>query len=403
MKFDKYISFILIAVVIFLIFITIFNRYIDPYSFYKTPFIDTIEVNNRFFSSHVRMSKAQAVRKLKPDSIVLGNSRAEYGINPKHPGWKSRNVYNLALSSANLYELFRYLQHAQNINPLHEVVLMVDFVMFNASNNKNEIDFSEDRLSVNSGGEVQNKLWTDLIPTLASLDATIDSIKSIALQDKKGYSIYLSNGFRESTHNSYNIKKNGGHHKAFLTNERKYLNKNYNSFKFKDGDMDNWDIFNKLLKFSRINNIKLYIAISPIHARQLQVIKEKGLWDMFEQWKRKLILYNKNVANFYNKPSYDIWDFSGFSDYTKEDVSSIKVTSNMHWYWESSHYKKELGDIMLSKILDCCNSGKNLSNEFGLKIDEDNIEYHLQTIRGKQKQWGVSNFKDILEIRKLKN
>ncbi|MFC1932391.1 hypothetical protein ACFLXU_02005 [Chloroflexota bacterium] len=50
----------------------------------------------------------------------------------------------------------------------------------------------------------------------------------------------------------------------------------------------------------------------------------------------------------------------------------------MQWYWDSSHYKKELGDLMLDKIFNYHESGRIVPDNFGVLITSDNIERHLE-------------------------
>ncbi len=50
----------------------------------------------------------------------------------------------------------------------------------------------------------------------------------------------------------------------------------------------------------------------------------------------------------------------------------------MQWYWESSHFKKEVGDLVLDKLFDYQALGRVIPDDFGILINRNNIEAHLQ-------------------------
>ena len=380
-----------------------FNRLINPYALYDGPTIEGLNANKPAFSHHLRMAKAAAVRQQRPNAVVLGTSRGEYGIDPYHPGWDDQSVYNLSLSGANIYESFRYLQHAQAIQPLKQVVLMLDFFMFNTVNNPNEIDFSEERLATNFDGDPQANGLDDALTTLASLDAITASIETVARQHKQGETVFLANGMREPTHNAINIRNSGGHRKAFLSNEKGYFKTTYDQFTFTNLQQDNWDIYRKLVQLAQQHRIELIIAISPSHARQFETVAAAGIWNSFELWKRQLVTLNESIAAEQGKTPFALWDFSGYNHYTTEVVPPLGDTeTQMQWYWESSHYKKELGDLVLDRIFNYSDPQRTIEKGFGVQLTSSNIEFHLQQIRQDRQQWRESNPGDIAEIESLK-
>ena len=43
----------------------------------------------------------------------------------------------------------------------------------------------------------------------------------------------------------------------------------------------------------------------------------------------------------------ELWDFTGFSPYTAEQVPRPGDTrTELQWYWEAGHFKKSLGDLL---------------------------------------------------------
>ncbi|MBT6050167.1 MAG: hypothetical protein HOG49_25505, partial [Candidatus Scalindua sp.] len=139
------------------------------------------------------------------------------------------------------------------------------------------------------------------------------------------------------------------------------------------------------------------------HARQSETIVARGIWNDFEKWKRKLVELNEQVALEQNRELFPIWDFSGYNSYTTESVTENgDKESTMQWYWESSHYKKELGDLVLDRIFNYKHPDRVVNDDFGVLLNSDTIEPHLRQIRNDQLLWRQSYTEDVAEIEALK-
>jgi len=390
-----------------LLFVTgAFNYVIDPFSMFGSPAIHGINADKPEFNTHARMAKAHAVHVIKPRGLILGSSRAEYGLDPAHPGWdaQARPVYNLALPSGHIYEAFKYLQHAYAVRPIRQVVLALDLFMFNA-NWQTESDFNQARLAT-SGGTTFTAGWMrDIVTALFSVDALRASLATFRSQGDTNYVPYLANGMRHPTRNWRRIQNIGGHHKAFLSNERYSLTA-----------PDGWGLFNlhgpdgeslptlatfrDLVTFCRSNGIDLRVIISPLHARKLEVIWQLGLWPTYELWKRRLLqaLVADAMANTNSTP-FPLWDFSGYNDITTESVPSPGDTeTQMRWFWEGSHYKKEVGDIMFDKVFHRNNRHQDHFADFGREVALDVIDAHFQSIREARGTFASSYPDQVKEI-----
>ncbi|SFI02032.1 hypothetical protein [Bradyrhizobium sp. cf659] len=104
---------------------------VDPYYVFGTPDIPGINVVRPRYESHVPAVKPYQVRRIKPDAVILGSSRAEVALDPQHPGWADKNVFNFGLPSATSYEVMLAFLHAQSVAPLKQAVIGLDFFGFN--------------------------------------------------------------------------------------------------------------------------------------------------------------------------------------------------------------------------------------------------------------------------------
>ena len=90
------------------------------------------------------------------------------------------------------------------------------------------------------------------------------------------------------------------------------------------------------------------------------------------------------------------------SELVTEDLQSVANNKKtLKWFWESSHFKKEVGDIMLDQVLGCKKNNSSVYNNFGIKITIENIENHLKNIRRGRLQWRENSFIDYSEIHEM--
>lgn len=114
------------------------------------------------------------------------------------------------------------------------------------------------------------------------------------------------------------------------------------------------------------------IFISPSHAAQMEAIRIVGLWQEFEQWKREL----SKMA--------PVWDFSGYNSITSEPVSN-----GMKNYLDSSHYRKNVGDLVINCLFSY--QEEKVPADFGTLITPANVEAHLTKIRADREVWAEKN------------
>lgn len=389
----KFLRWYFLTLILLIVVVVAFNLTIDPFGVYQ--FVEINGVNNvkTGQGAYVRMGKAGSVRAFKPRAVIVGDSRAEYGINPEHPGWKAKPVYNLAISGANVYEILRYFQHAQGIQPIEQVLFVLDFKQFNAFRENTE-DFDENRLSV-TFDEQKNTFYylSDFISTTLSLKSLSQSVNTIWRSAVKRSTTYLKNGQRDWHDNLLfrsAIETFGSYHKLFTLEEEGLFSARrkdsvppyVESFSSPDSGVNTIELFRRLVRIAIRDNIDLRLVISPCHARYFECYRLMGNWYLWEEWKRALVrIIDEEAAKAGVKP-FPLWDFSGFNPLTMELVPSADdKKTQMKWYFESSHYTTALGDLMQDRIFGHNEPGRIVPDYFGVLLTSKNIEDHLQNIR----------------------
>lgn len=364
----------------------------DPYGLYRLfPSPHGLNYHSNF--NKERMVKAHEIRHRPYQTIILGSSRSLMGLRTTHPGWGGAPVYSLTFGATNIHEIWLYLFHAQSQTPLRRVVLGLDFFMFNLDRDANPA-FAQGRLDQWNAHPLISPAWYDL-PTLFSINTLTDSIRQIRWRARGIKSDYVQDGrfidpseTVEVRQKFYEVIKEYAT-AIWLPKGHFYLDNQHCSI------LDN---FRKIVALAHAKNIDLHLFISPSHAWLWEGLRVVGLWEQFETWKRGLVRINREVADRVDGVPFPLWDFSGFNDFTREDVPAFNEYRPMRWFFEASHYREALGDHLLDRLFNVHPSDRVGLDSFGVRLESHNLENHLQEIRKEESSYRSSHVRDWNEI-----
>lgn len=331
-----------------------FNYLIDPYGLYNTKNFIFDKIKR---SSKIRLIKAIKIKEIKPISICLGTSRTENAYDPNHK-YFTKPSYNLAVDGSSMYESRLYFEHSLNEGNLKKVLLVADFIMFSSYKQKSIEEFET---------YFDNK---SIYSFLFSIDTLTDSLLTIKGADS--YPNHYENGQKSHDYYQREVDKINGHLELFKFSEETYYIKNSNNYTYSDTKLNSFDDFEKIVELCYENNIELDIIFGPSHIRQWEVLSYRKSFTQWLQWKKDVVLSVNNIANQQNKEQFRIVDFSVYHKLTAEKIPTDK-DAKMKYYWDSSHYKNELGLIVLDRLINNTNF-----NDFGVDLNLTNIDNHLK-------------------------
>lgn len=399
-----------VGFLLILIITAAFNYLVDPYGFFDIERVKGFNQLKPAASSHVRIVKPYQLNRINPHAVIAGNSRPEMGINPDHECWPEplKPVYNFGLPGADVYMVSRNLQHAVIANQIHFILWGLDFKDFLSEQNSSKHTSSwpppwrqfEKRLNVNADETSNTTYWInvfqDYLKSLFSLDALEDSFYTISKQVDKRSSTVTRNGFNPARDMRDIIKlegqgiifkqKNIAVTELFSHPERSIdQTENYGSIEFTS--------MVKFFEFAKKHNVKVVLFINPYHADYLTAMELAGWWPQFESWKRKLT----SLSASYN---IELWDFSLINDFSTEQPPAIDDKKTLlQWFWEPAHYRKELGNLMLNRILhSSCESEQD--ETVGIRLTKTNIENHLESSRRAMADYKANNRNAIKRLQR---
>jgi hypothetical protein len=353
----------------------VINYLIDPYLMLGVERREGLNQGKVAINEHVRMSKAYHPTFGKWDTLIVGNSRVEMGINPTHRCFTAAGarVYNLGLPGAGVREQLEYALNIIYAQPVQRVYLSIDFVDFLLRRDRPapgvEIDWSKNtgRLRYAFDGSGNNEYtWTSLVDhyrTLFSLDALISSIRTMALQSP-GQSDRDDQGFNPGNDFRTSVAIEGPH--ALFAQKMHMLRKKYSqgwSLRYEDGSLSvDFAVLDKFLDITDAMGIRVIIFTNPFHEQFWQVLKDEKLFGQHQEWLEIIT----NGLRRRGGDNVEFWDFSADSSYIHEPVPDVGAKHEpVKWFWEPAHYRRELGDLMLEAMIkESCEQ----QQDFGVRL-----------------------------------
>ena len=385
----------------------LFNLVVDPFDLFRLIAISGVNTNKIMATKNMRMHKAYAVVRQKPQSIILGNSTAEAALSPEHPGFPVGPVYNLAIPGAPMYELLRNFEHAHAIRRLDTVLLSLDFSSFEIYPVQQQGDFNEDRLTTKRGAFSP---WialykTDLLSSLFSLEATKMSLATLRKQGEAEEC--LDNGMRDWNISLRKMIMGKGIVASFADTED-FLVRGVATRPADKGENGSrgkaYHYLEELISICYRDNIRLILLIPPNHVRRNVLLDLAGMGEQSAAWKKRVVAINEMLAKQNGTPPFSIWDFSGPSRYTTESLPRDEGKGKeMQWHWESAHYKRALGDLVLARVLPLPHSAQDVPDDFGELLTSGNVETVLRKQAVALRGYSESHPRDIAELVQIRD
>lgn len=359
-----------------------FNWWVDPYAIYReTPAAD---VPMRVMSE--RIFKTVKLARMPADVVFIGTSRTDIGIGREQPALPGQRLANLATFGQPLQETRRLFELAVREGKPRTVVIGLDFFAFNALFAPPS-DYVEDN-------------YSPLRPVtlLLSISSLSDALKKYRQPAPTVADCCYPDGFRTGTDPGYMPRR---YHHYFVESERMYLMEKYLPYPqctfdyVQQGKAQSTLVdMHAILALAQREHIDLRLFISPSHARQWETIAASGLWERWEDWKRKLVEINEQEARQAGSAPFPLWDFSGYDEVSSEALPDDATQELMRGYTDSSHYVPAVGQRLVARLF-------GASDDWGVRLEQDHVETHLAEVRTARQRYRAGHARDVAEIEEL--
>ncbi len=348
-----------------------FNWQMDPYGiFHPDPWRAPALRSERIFKT-VYLATQPA------DTLLLGTSRVDLGFSRE----QLPQTHSLASFGQPIHETRRLVEQALQHHTPKRLLIGLDFFAFNS------------QFPLPSDFTAQNFDSARPLHLAFSISTAVDAWHAWR-NPGQGDGCCYADGFRAQTPASVL-----NYPQAFRNNERSYLLEKYRPFpscRFsydyaqpREGRHSTLDELRTILQLARHKGVEVTLFITPSHARQWEVLSASGLWAEWEDWKRHLL--DITLAGGANM---QLWDFSGYSRISTEAVPPAGSPSRMQGYTDSAHFTPWVGEQVLARL-----NGAIEPHDFGVKLNEGNLESHLAHLRHVHTLYRATHPSDIDVIR----
>jgi hypothetical protein len=333
--FGRYLRIWLFIAAAVLLGMGVFNLLVDPFRAYRLIPMPKLDAHKDYGSS--RIIKAEMIHHGTWDVIMIGSSRVEIGLDPDSPAWGGLRVFNGGLPGAFFGELADAAEFAIRDAHPRTLVLMLDFFGFTQFPLPRHEEFAKSRFN----------------PNLNLLSYHQDNCLTLFSTDRSFSALYNTLRGKPSKFSDHGLKLNM-EIPSDLT-PRQYLIQTLQRmsrggpFRHFAYDRQLSIRFGQIARLCQQRNIQLHAVLAPAHAIMMEHFRMIGLWDQWEQWKRDLTAELPTDES--GGPVPILWDCFTYNPFTTEPIPSADHPDRpMRWYWEPSHFRTSLGDILIRRV-----------------------------------------------------
>ena len=366
----RYLRTLAVVVAVGVVLAVAFVYVVDPYGLYRLinqSGFNRVKPGLGRYQAEIKLTHAA---RLRPDALILGHSRAEIGFDPNSEAFVRRHLtpYNLAIPGSDIATAREQIDYLYEIGLRPKVIVLgVEF-----------LDYLEAQPAgltpapAVSVPRIKRMFWR--FDSLFSLTSIKDSVRTLRIQHDLFAERSSDAGFNPLTEYQL-IARKDGYFSMFrqreLENAKHYVT--LSRARLSDAGMIQ---LRTILSRGAIWNSETILIIYPYHAQIMAMFAAAGLMPAFDRWKELLVAEVAEAQQRNPSAKYAVYDFSGYGGYRCERIPvQGDLSAATQWYWEAGHFKKALGDVVLSQVL---NTDKSASDrEFGTLLT-------LETLRGNQ-------------------
>ncbi len=398
----RFLALWLVGLVILVGAVAAFDVAIDAYGILGTPRIAGLNAEKTAAADRPRLTKSYLVDRVDAGTLLLGASNVDVGLDPQSAVWSAaaQPVFNLAIDGSLPGVLFRYLQHAlvRSHPRLILVGLAMEDTMIMPAKRLGAADqalysFAQRLHTQQDGtpnpGYLAARLEDTLFATL-STQALTDSVLTLFRQNQPDRNQQTPLG-RNTGGSFVRWTRAEGSYALVMAKVRE---KSPQFLAWAAEPRLDLAPLGDIVRLAHAHGAQLAFFIQPTYVDELEVIRQAGLTTTWNAWKTEAVRIIAEAAG--DKP-VPIWDFSGFSPYTTEPLPTPgDTTRQLTWFWEPIHYRKELGDLMIRRMVE---GGEPL--DFGVRVTPATIAAHEAEMGRQQRDWVASHPADVRRVATL--
>lgn len=358
------------SALILLVF-TLANTRVNPLWVSKAPWTDDGYADYRPIYRYQRTAKAGIAAARSWEVAFFGSSRIDIAFDPQLPGWQGKPVANLAVSAGVLPETAAIVHYTLQHSPLETAIVGIDIGdLMGKGTRYPATGFTESPFN-SAADPVEQRLRY-----YAGISSFQSAVQTIANRQRHRLAEYTPQGHRlrheEAGNVSQVIHRDAIPHALRMIRRRKARPPG-------EPDAARTGLLQQILDETKAAGCRLVLVIPPSHACYQGVFYHESDVDPVFSKDRSLMVRMVAASNAAHpgSPPAGIWDFNDFHPLNREPVPEGK--GKMHWWLDGTHARKELGDIMLARIMGWPIEGPG--QDYGFPLTAANLEERVGMLR----------------------
>lgn len=317
--------------------------WVNPFGLFDWP---NRAMNQRPMHSHGEVFKVRMIERHQPDFIIFGNSRAEVGFGVDDEVTGFANGVNAAISGGSFPEISRIIQHSLNVAKPKEMLLVIDPNSFTTAS----IRPSFEQLAIGRTIRFPEQIWRRVFfhSHWSYLWGEIDT--KLRSKDSLRPAPFLDGdrGLRGDESIRKQLRSEGGSRVASLHWERTFSRPSSN---FSATAKNNLVVYRNLVLESCQRGIRFVTLLPPMNTRMVKLWTQTYGASFLNDWLSQIRGINAKAGETCKGVSPELWSAMIANSITTEEIPDpgVPETEMVH-YWETSHFRRHVGDDVLAQI-----------------------------------------------------
>lgn len=358
---------------------------VDPYRLHGTSLLLDERAPRPAAHNQAIASKSQLALRLKPATVVLGNSRVDVGISPESPSWPAdaHPVFNFGLPGVGLSQSLQLYRRLHSSHPARLIVIGLDFMDFLSA------------AKATPGDQTSPSTFRRVLETHVSLQSLSDAFLTLVKQTDPFSDDLTIKGFNP-LRSYYELVRIEGY--AALVAQKNIENaKRLAQIAKPTYDFASHPLMAELRTFlldMAKDGAHIKLVIYPYHADLLEFLRIADLWGALEAWKVALTDLVDETST--EAAQVRLWDFARYDGFTSEPVPPPgDLSGEMRFYWEAGHFKPSLGDLVIARMFETS------SVDFGDALTRQSVSRILAEHRARQLAYRVQRPGEVARVENI--
>lgn len=317
--------------------------WLNPFQLFAWP---VRAINQRPMQTHGEVFKIGIIEHLQPELIIFGNSRAETGFGVDEAVTGIANGANAAISGGTFAEVSRLATHAlQHAHP-RIFIISIDPDSFS----KTSIRPSFGQLRIGEPLGTLQQYWRKIL-FHAHWEFFWNEAEARLISRGERPEPFLQGrrGLRNEESMQHQVNEDHGSRNASFRWEQSFAKKPTN---LAAATAHNFTLYRQLLAASCARGVRVITLIPPIHDRMVTVWLKTYGRDFLSQWISQLHEATVAARTGCQAQVPELWSAIVKASVRDEPLPAAgNSAAEMTHYWETSHFRRHLGDDVLAQIL----------------------------------------------------